>query len=97
MRLAPALPEPATLHAMVVATEGRGSQALTLLRQVERKHPDYAKAWLLDGLIASKIPKEYTRALTSWRRFLALEPKSPVSASVRRWIADLQKSRQPRR
>lgn len=89
--LAPARPEARTLHAMVLASDGKDARALAQLSQVERAQPRYARAWLLDGLIASKSRAGYSRAIAAWKRFLTLQPRSAVAPSVRRWMADLQK------
>lgn len=91
MRLAPNQPQAATLHAMMLAGSGSRSQALALLRTVERRHPRYARAWLLSGLVLSRTPGATERAVADWRRFLRLQPHGAVSADVRKWIAGATK------
>lgn len=91
MRLAPKRPEARTLHAMVLGSEGQTAGASRVLRVVERTHPTYARAWLLDGIMAARTPHGRARALASWRRFLALQPHTAVSATVRHWIKQEQK------
>ena len=90
MRLDPRRPEAPTFRAMVLMAGGKSSEALTQLSTVERTHPDYARAWLLDGLIASKSPTELPRARRAWKRFLVLQPHSVVSQSVRTWLKQLK-------
>ena len=91
MTLDPRDPQAATLHAMVIGYGGQGSQALTLLHQVEARHPAYSRAWLLDGMIAAHGPKGYRRAIAAWQRFLALDPRGPVSVQVRRLLGRLER------
>jgi cytochrome c-type biogenesis protein CcmH/NrfG len=91
IRLAPGRPEGRTLHAMMLGAGGRRGQALVLLRQVERSHPRYARAWLLDGLIASRTSQGQPRALAAWRHFLQLQPHGRLSPSVHRWMSALQR------
>lgn len=92
MQLAPSDPRPATLHAMVLGSRPHRDQALQILRRVEESHPDYARAWLLDGLLSSHTRSTYPRAIHSWRRFLALQPHSPLAANVRHLIAATKKA-----
>ncbi|MDQ2742152.1 MAG: tetratricopeptide repeat protein [Chloroflexota bacterium] len=92
IRLAPASPAPRVLHAMVLGMAGRPAAARTTLRQVERAHPSYARAWLLDGLYAPPGRPGYPYAIRAWNRFLALQPSGPMAISVRHWIAVARKS-----
>jgi cytochrome c-type biogenesis protein CcmH/NrfG len=87
MMLAPEDPQPATLHAMVLGSGSRPEQALTVLARVERSHPRYARAWLLDGVLSSHSRSTYARAIHAWNRFLSLQPASALAPTVRRWIA----------
>jgi cytochrome c-type biogenesis protein CcmH/NrfG len=89
-RLAPGRPEAPTLDALALAAEGKVTPALRLLTQVERAHPTYARAWLTDGLIASRRAPGVPRAIRAWKRFLALQPNSPVSAEVRSSLRTLE-------
>lgn len=98
MRLAPDRPEAATLHAMVLGADGKGRDGLAQLRRVEARHPGYAKAWLIDGLLASQSSSGRERAIASWTRFLALQPHSALASTVRQWLARTEKrttSKQP--
>jgi cytochrome c-type biogenesis protein CcmH/NrfG len=90
MQLDPTAPQPATLHAMILGSSGQSGQALALLRQVERRHPTYARAWVLDGLLSQRSNPAH--AIAAWQQFLALEPKSSLSATVRDLIARTKKS-----
>lgn len=78
-----------TFHAMLLGAVKRYSQALTLLSKVERDHPAYARAWLMDGILSSRTSGRKARAVTAWLRFLLLEPKSDLAARVRNWIVKL--------
>lgn len=91
MRLDPKNPQPVTLHAMVLGAGSRGAEALRILSRVEREHPRYARAWLLDGLLSSHSRSTVPRAIRAWKRFLALEPHSPLAPAVRGSIAAAQK------
>jgi cytochrome c-type biogenesis protein CcmH/NrfG len=91
MRLDPRRPEPKTLHAMMVGSTGHYTAALQLVHQVERSNPTYSRAWLMDGLLSSHNPRTAGHAIAAWRRFLALEPHSAVSAQVKGWIAAAKK------
>jgi cytochrome c-type biogenesis protein CcmH/NrfG len=90
MHLAPSRPEAPTLDAMALGAEGKTGRALLQLGAVERSHPTYARAWLLDGLLSSKSRSTYPRARTAWSRFLRLEPRNPLSRSVRTWLKTLK-------
>jgi cytochrome c-type biogenesis protein CcmH/NrfG len=92
MSVDPTRPEPKTFHAMLLGTIKQYRQALALLRQVERTHPLYAQAWLLDGLLSARTKHGAIRAIASWLRFLALEPRSRLAPHVRGWIVTLSKS-----
>jgi Flp pilus assembly protein TadD len=90
IRLSPRAPAPPTLHAMALGAEGRPKDALTQLRSVELLHPSYARAWLLDGLIASRMPGDRARARRAWMTFLRLQPHGAVSGNVRIWLKQLK-------
>ena len=87
-RLAPGRPEPAALHAWMVGLEGKPSRALALLSQVERAHPAYARAWLIQGLVLAQRKPGLPHAIAAWRHFLRLQPHTAVSAEVRTLIAN---------
>lgn len=97
IRLAPHRPEARTLHAMMLASAGEYARALALIRQVERDHPAYARAWLMDGLLSAHARATYPRAIAAWQRFLALQPHSSVSAQIRQSIQRLKKAEQAKR
>lgn len=91
LQLDPRRPEAPTLHAMMLGSLGRGAQARAVLGQVERAHPGYARAWLLDGLISSG-QHQYGQAIAAWRRFLALSPRSALTVQVRKLIAGAERA-----
>jgi cytochrome c-type biogenesis protein CcmH/NrfG len=97
MQLEPSNALAPTMHAMVLGSRSHRVQALALLRSVELSHPRFARAWLLDGVISSHARSTYTRAIRAWKRFLALEPKSPVAATIRRSITAVEKAEASRR
>jgi cytochrome c-type biogenesis protein CcmH/NrfG len=86
MRLAPNRPEPATLHAMVLGSSGQTSRALTILHRVERAHPAFATAWLIDGLTSVHRQGGYAHAVVAWRRYLVLKPHTNMTGQVTMWI-----------
>lgn len=89
MMLNPGAAEAPTLHAMIIGYGGHVSSALTLLHRVELDHPSFSRSWLLDGIFSTRGPRRarhYGHALHAWRRFLALEPRSPLGPEVRSWI-----------
>ena len=92
MKLAPSDPRPHTLHAMVLGSGSRRTEALQILKSVEESHPNYARAWLLDGLLSSHNRSTYPRAIRSWERFLVLQPHGSLASSVRHWIAVTKKA-----
>jgi len=87
-RLAPLRPEPPTLHAWMVGLQGKPSRALTLLSQVERTHPAYARAWLIQGLVLAQRKPGLPHAIAAFQHFLRLQPHTAVSAEVRTLIAN---------
>lgn len=87
-RLAPTRPEPPTLHAWMVGLQGQPSRALTLLSQVERTHPSYARAWLIQGLVLAQRKPGLPHAIAAFQHFLRLQPHTTVSAEVRILIAN---------
>jgi cytochrome c-type biogenesis protein CcmH/NrfG len=97
MQLDPAAAQPATLHAMIVGYAGKSLQALSLLHQVEKKHPSYSRAWLLDGVFSSRDTRHLNNAIHAWKRFLALNPRSVMSTQVRSWIAGAKNAQKKHR
>lgn len=87
----PQRPEAPTLHAMLLGAQGHDSQALSLLTSVERSHSRYARAYLLEGVIAAHHRGGYARAIRAWRHFLQLNPTGTIAARVRTWIRSAQK------
>lgn len=92
MQVAPRRPEAATLHALVLSSSHHDADALRVLAGVERANPTYARAWLLDGLVASRLRSGYPRAIAAWQHFLTIGGNTPVSAQVRAWLSRLQKA-----
>lgn len=90
MRADPARADAPTFHAMLLGAVKRYRQALLILGKVERDHPAYARAWLMDGVLSSHIKSAKERAVGAWLRFLLLEPQSDLAPKVRRWIAQLE-------
>ncbi len=91
MRLAPSRPEAPTLDALILASWKRYDAGLALLHRVELTHPDYARAWLTDGLIASRRRPGYPRAIAAWKHFLALSPSGAPAQDVRASLAALER------
>lgn len=79
--------EAPTLLAVAFAAEGRRRVALRYLRQAEQAQPRYARAWLWDGIVASRNRSTLPRAIASFSRFLRLEPNAPASPGVRKLLA----------
>jgi tetratricopeptide (TPR) repeat protein len=92
IQLAPGEPQAQTLDAVAIASEGRFAQALAILRKIERDHPTYSRAWLTDGLLSSRSPSSYPRAIAAFERFLALDPHSSVSSQVRQSIQAMKRA-----
>jgi cytochrome c-type biogenesis protein CcmH/NrfG len=93
MRVAPSRAAAPTFHAMLLGAVKRYSQALLLLRKVERDHPTYSRAWLMDGILSSHVKGGKERAVASWLRFLMLEPRSSLAGKVQSWIRREQRKR----
>ncbi|GAC1634574.1 MAG: hypothetical protein NVS4B2_21410 [Chloroflexota bacterium] len=91
LKIQPSNPDPLTLHAMMLGMAGQYPQGLLVLRDVERSHPTFARAWLLDGLFSSHTRTGSGHAVSAWKHFLALEPRGRVAAQVRGWIAAASK------
>lgn len=91
MNLAPNAPEPRVLQAMAIGMGGNPARADALLRGIQRTHPTYARAWLLDGLFTTHSRRGYARAIHDWRRFLALDPRGPMTSRVHQWLAAAQR------
>lgn len=90
MRTDPTRAAAPTFHAMLLGAVKRYPQALGLLRKVERDHPSYARAWLMDGILASHTSTGTKRAVAAWLRFLLLDPQSDLAPKVRQWIIQLR-------
>jgi cytochrome c-type biogenesis protein CcmH/NrfG len=90
MTLAPARPEPATMHAMVIGSSGKAAQAEAVLHAVERDHPAYARAWLLDGILSSRSAATRAHAIVAWKRFLRLQPSGQIARTVRGLLAQAE-------
>jgi cytochrome c-type biogenesis protein CcmH/NrfG len=97
IQLAPHRPEARTLYAMFQGSGGNDRQALSQLALVERDNPSYAKAWLVDGLLSSRVVSGLPRAIHSWRRFLALSPHATIAPQVRALLASAVKVEKRRR
>jgi cytochrome c-type biogenesis protein CcmH/NrfG len=93
MRTDPKRAAAPTFHAMLLGAVKRYAQALALLSKVERDHPTYARAWLMDGVLSSHVRTGRTRAIRAWLRFLLLAPDSDLAPKVRHWIVQLQRGR----
>lgn len=93
MRTDPRRAAAPTFHAMLLGAVKRYSQALALLSKVERDHPTYARAWLMDGILASRTRTGKQRAVSAWLRFLLLDPESDLAPKVRRWIVQLRRKK----
>jgi hypothetical protein len=91
--LAPSRPEAATMHALVLGG-GRKNlrEALRLLHGLEVAHPTYSRAWFVDGLLSSRRPQGYSRAIAAYRRFLMLEPRSPIVTEVKTLLAAVERA-----
>jgi cytochrome c-type biogenesis protein CcmH/NrfG len=76
-------PEARTQYAMFEGSTGHNDSALRQLSVVESDHPGYARAWLVDGLIASRTRQDLPRAIRSWQRFLKLSPHASIAPQVR--------------
>ena len=97
IQLAPHRPDARTLYAMFQGSSGNDQQALAQLALVERDHPAYAKAWLVDGLLSSRVVSGLPRAIHSWRRFLVLSPHATIAPQVRALLASALKVEKHRR
>ena len=97
IRLAPRLPEPRTMYAMFKGSGGDVSGALAQLLLVEREHPGYAKAWLIDGLLSSRVPAGLPRAIHAWHRFLVLSPNASIAPQVRALLTSAERAQKKHR
>lgn len=93
IQLAPRRPEARTQYAMFKGSAGNTRTALTQLSVVERDDPSYARAWLIDGLLSSRVPGGLPRAIRAWQRFLVLSPRSSVAPQVRALLAGAERAR----
>lgn len=92
IKIDPNRPEAPTLHALVLAARKQYASALALLRRVEYLHPEYARAWLTDGLVASRRRPGYPRAIAAWNQFLLLMPHSSLAPAVRGYVLALRRA-----
>jgi cytochrome c-type biogenesis protein CcmH/NrfG len=82
MTLAPRDPAPETMDALALSASGHPSQAEARLLTVEGAHPRYARAWLVDGLMANHTVAAHAHTIAALRHFLTLEPHAAVSPTV---------------
>lgn len=80
------------MYAIFQSSMGGSRKALSQLALVERLHPTYAKVWLVDGLIASRLRGQLPRAVHAWKQFLRLAPRAPVAAQVRVLLASAERA-----
>jgi cytochrome c-type biogenesis protein CcmH/NrfG len=92
MQLAPHDPQPITLHALLIGTAGQWTRALRLIHGVERDHPAYARAWLVDGLLAPSRRHDHRASIHAWRHFLQIDPTGKMATQVRQWVFTAQKA-----
>ena len=92
LKVNPGNPLASTLHAMVVGSTGQYASALRIVRGVERAHPSFARAWLLDGLFAGRTRGGYRESIAAWRHFLRLQPHGAAANQVRQLIAVSQRA-----
>lgn len=85
--------EAPTFHAMLLGAIKQYGPALAFLKRVERNHPDYARAWLMDGILSSHTRTGRAHAVRAWLRFLLLAPDSDLAPKVRHWIAQLRRGK----
>jgi cytochrome c-type biogenesis protein CcmH/NrfG len=97
IRLAPRRPEARTMYAMFQGSGGDVRHALTNLSRVELDQPSYAKAWLVDGLLSSRLTSGLPRAIRAWRQFLVLSPHATVAPQVQVLLASALKVETRRR
>jgi cytochrome c-type biogenesis protein CcmH/NrfG len=97
IRLAPHLPEARTMYAMFKGSGGDTTGALAQLSLVEREHPAYAKAWLVDGLLSSRVTAGLPRAIKAWHQFLALSPHASIAPQVRTLLASAEQAQKKHR
>jgi cytochrome c-type biogenesis protein CcmH/NrfG len=91
IQLAPHRPETRTMYAMFKGSAGDARSALAQLSLVERDHPAYAKAWLVDGLLSSRVSAGLPRAIHAWHRFLVLSPRVSIAPQVRTLLATAER------
>jgi hypothetical protein len=93
MTLGPGRPEATTMHALILAgSSSRPTRSLGLLTGVEKTHPSYSHAWLVDGLLSARSLSTIPRAIAAFRRFLVLAPHASVSPQVRVLLAGLERA-----
>jgi cytochrome c-type biogenesis protein CcmH/NrfG len=97
IKLAPHRPEARTMYAMFKGSGGDTKSAVVQLSLVEQQHPAYAKAWLVDGLLSSRVPTGLPRAIRAWRRFLELAPHVPIAAQVQSLLASAERAQKKHR
>ncbi len=97
IQLAPSRPEARTMYAIFEGSGGDERDALAQLALVERDHPSYDRAWLVDGLLSSRMASGLPRAIHAWRRFLSVSPQATIASQVRALLASAVKGEQRHR
>jgi predicted Zn-dependent protease len=93
MTMAPSDPAPATMDALALSTSGKNLQAQARLRGVERAHPNYARAWLVDGLMPVSSAQARSHTIVALRHFLRLQPHNRVAPAVRAVLKRLENTK----
>lgn len=91
IQLGPRRPEARTMYAMFQGSQGNTKLALAQLVLVEREHPAFARAWLIDGLLSSRVPAGLPRAIRSWHTFLVLSPRVSIAPQVQTLLASAER------
>jgi cytochrome c-type biogenesis protein CcmH/NrfG len=97
IRMAPHRPEARTMYAVFLGSGGDDRHAFAQLALVERDHPSYVKAWLIDGLLSSRVATGLPRAIHAWRQFLILSPRATIAPQVRALLVSAMKAEKQRR
>lgn len=77
--------------AMILAQAGHNEQALMLFDKALAINPQFPMALLFKGRILYEDKKDYTGAIASWERFLALMPQGTPAEVVRGWIEEARR------
>ncbi|MGH2448746.1 MAG: hypothetical protein ACRDFS_09135, partial [Chloroflexota bacterium] len=88
----PDLPQPRLFEAMIQDYRGASAKALAELKVLERKHPSYARAWLLEGLIYSHEKGAKRETVDAWKHFLVLQPPGTVSRQVQNLLKRIERA-----